>query len=70
MKEEFMILKKYKYMLSKQQYKTFKGQILAGNIDGFRKGLFSLIMRKKGYSNERIHNRETNRVINKNINGR
>jgi len=34
---------KYKYGLSKQQVKTFKGQILAGDIEGFRKGLFNLM---------------------------
>lgn len=62
--EELKLLKKYRKVLNKQQYKTFKGQILAGDINGFRKGLFSLIMRKKGYSNERIHNRETNRTSN------
>ena len=60
MKEELIILNKYKYMLSKQQYKTFKGQILSGDINGFRKGLFNLIKRKKGYSNERVHNRKIN----------
>ena len=51
MKEELIILNKYKYMLSKQQYKTFKGQILSGDINGFRKGLFNLIKRKKGIRN-------------------
>ena len=33
------ILKKYKYIISKQQYKTLKGQILKYDIIGFRKGL-------------------------------
>ena len=35
------LLKYYKHELSKQQYKTFKGQILSGNINGFKKGLFT-----------------------------
>ena len=26
-----------------QQFKTFKGQILHGDIEGFRKGLFNLM---------------------------
>jgi hypothetical protein len=41
-------LKAYRYKINKQQYKTFKGQILAGDINGFRKGLFNLMLRKKG----------------------
>lgn len=47
MKECFVLLKHYKYKLNKQQYKTFKGQIKAGDYDGFRKGLFNLMMKKK-----------------------
>ena len=34
------------YKLTKQQYKTFKGQILSGDIEGFRKGLFKVARRK------------------------
>jgi hypothetical protein len=34
------------YKLTKQQYKTFKGQILSGDIEGFRKGLFKVAKRK------------------------
>ena len=34
------------YKLTKQQYKTFKGQILSGDIEGFRKGLFNVIKRQ------------------------
>lgn len=47
MKENFKLLKKYKHLLTRQQIRTFKGQILAGNIEGFRKGLFKLIKKKK-----------------------
>ena len=36
------LLKAYRYKISKQQYRTFKGQILSGDISGFRKGLFKL----------------------------
>lgn len=42
-KECFKLLQEYKYRITKQQYKTFKGQILSGNIEGFRKGLFKII---------------------------
>lgn len=42
LKTSFDLLKEYKWMLSKQQYNTLKGQILKGDIDGFRKGLFKL----------------------------
>ena len=40
------LLKKYKYGLTKHQYKTFKGQIIKGDIAGFRNGLFNLIKKK------------------------
>lgn len=34
-----ILLKQYKSRLTKQQYKTFKGQILKGDFVGFKKGL-------------------------------
>ena len=39
----FILLREYRDRLTKQQYKTFKGQILKGDIEGFRKGLFNLM---------------------------
>lgn len=39
MNEYFALLRKYKYKLTKQQLKTFKGQILSGDYNGFIKGL-------------------------------
>ena len=39
MKDYFRLLNQYKSKLTKQQYKTFKGQILAGDTKGFIKGL-------------------------------
>ena len=42
MKENFELLKEYKHLLNKQQYKTLKGQLIKGDIEGFRKGLFKL----------------------------
>lgn len=45
-KECFILLKRYRKNLSRQQVTTFKGQILSGNIDGFRTGLFNVIKRK------------------------
>lgn len=44
-KDAFILLKKYKYYLTKQQKKTLKGQILSGDIDGFKKGLKKCLMR-------------------------
>lgn len=41
----YQCLKKLKanaYMLTKQQYRTLKGQILSGNIAGFEKGLSTI----------------------------
>ena len=46
LKQCFLLLKDYRYRLTKQQYRIFKGQILAGDIQGFRKGLFNLMKRK------------------------
>ena len=43
MKECIKLLKEYKYRLTKQQYKTLKGQILNGDFNGFRKGLFYIV---------------------------
>lgn len=42
------VLKENKQHLTKQQYKTIKGQIIAGDIDGARKGLQRLLNRQKG----------------------
>lgn len=41
-KQYFNLLNEYKQLLTKQQYKTLKGQILKGDIQGFRKGLFNI----------------------------
>lgn len=46
MKEQMLVLRQYKDRLNKQQYMTFKGQILKGDIKGFRKGLFRLILKQ------------------------
>ena len=45
-KQCFILLDQYRYNLTKQQKKTFKGQILKGDYNGFRKGLFNEIKRK------------------------
>ena len=45
-KQCFWLLNSYKYKLSKQEYKTFKGQILSGDYEGFKKGLIKVIKRK------------------------
>ena len=42
MKEAFEILKKHKNKLNRQQISTLKGQILKGDINGFKKGLKSI----------------------------
>lgn len=36
------LLKRHKETLTKQQYRTFKGQIIHGDIEGFKKGLYRL----------------------------
>lgn len=45
MNESMQLLKEYKKGLNKHQYMTFKGQILKGDIQGFRKGLFKVILK-------------------------
>lgn len=45
-KQSFLLLKDYRSKLTKQQFRTFKGQILNGNIEGFRRGLFKLMKLK------------------------
>lgn len=37
-----------KQMLTRQQYKTLKGQILAGNAEGAMRGLAKLTAQKSG----------------------
>lgn len=46
MKEYFKLLNQYKYKLTKQQFKTLKGQILSGDTLGFQKGLYKLIVKE------------------------
>ena len=42
----YMILKKVKYRLSKQQYKTIKGQINNNDLVGAYKGMVKLLESK------------------------
>lgn len=44
-KECMILLKTYAYKLNKQQFKTFKGQILKGEYNAFRTGLFRLMLK-------------------------
>lgn len=44
------ILKNAKHLLTKQQYKTLRGQILAGDSDGAIKGLGRILRRRDGYA--------------------
>ena len=43
MEEAYKILKRYKYQLTRQQVNTLKGQIKAGDIKGFYKGLKKIL---------------------------
>jgi hypothetical protein len=42
-KQCFLLLRDYRNSLTKQQKKTFKGQILSGDYQGFKLGLFNLM---------------------------
>ena len=46
MQEMFKLLKANKYKLTKQQYKTIKGQILKGDFEGAKKGIFTCLLRR------------------------
>lgn len=63
MKEQFKLLKEYKHLLTKQQYKTLKGQLLKGDIEGFRKGLFKIAKIK--YLGGNYEYSYVNRTLNK-----
>ena len=41
--EAYKILKRYKYQLTRQQVNTLKGQIKAGDLKGFYKGLKKIL---------------------------
>lgn len=41
------LLKDSRKHITKQQYRTIKGQLIAGDVDGARKGLKRLLNRKK-----------------------
>ena len=45
-KQYWLLLNYYKRDLTKQQYNTFKGQIRAGDYEGFKKGLAKVLKRK------------------------
>lgn len=45
-KQCFILLKRYRKKLNRKQITTFKGQILSGDINGFRTGLFNVMKNK------------------------
>ena len=44
-KNALIALKVHRHELTWQQYKTFRGQVLAGDLDGAMKGLKRLLQR-------------------------
>lgn len=46
MKEMLDLLSANRFRLTRQQFKTIKGQILKGDIQGARKGLFTCLLRR------------------------
>lgn len=57
---DFMVeLKQYRHLLSKQTIKTIRGQALAGDITGARKGL-EKVLNKKQSSKDRMINAHRN----------
>lgn len=46
MNEHLKILKKYRKYLTRQQILTLRGQVINGDIEGFKKGLSNLLRRK------------------------
>ena len=45
-KQAYILLNDYRYRLTKQEKRTFIGQIKKGDIDGFKRGLFKLMLTK------------------------
>ena len=45
--ETLKLLKNYYYKLTPQQFKTLKGQCLAGDVEGAKKGFYKIV-RKEG----------------------
>ena len=43
MNDYLKILKKYRHKLTRQQLLTLRGQILSGDIEGFKKGLKKIV---------------------------
>ena len=59
-----MLLRNTKHRLTKQQYKTLRGQVLAGDPDGAIKGLRNILQRRaermrKGTENEQKRSTRT-----------
>lgn len=46
-KEALTTLLAYRRKLTRQQFRTFKGQIEAGDVEGFRKGLEKVLRETK-----------------------
>lgn len=51
-----IILKGYRHLLTTQQYKTLRGQVLAGDAEGAMRGLKKLMLRQ-GKTTESRNNR-------------
>lgn len=51
----FYVLNTNKKNLTKQQYRTIKGQILSGDIEGAMKGLQRLTKNRIDYSKNKSH---------------
>lgn len=48
MNEYIKVLKKYRKRLTRQQLLTIRGQILNGDIEGFKKGLKKVLSKRYG----------------------
>ena len=46
MNEYLKLLKKYRKRLTRQQLLTLRGQILSGDVEGFKKGLNKILRSK------------------------
>lgn len=46
LEREWYLLRISKWKMTRQQYLTLKGQLKKGDIDAFRKGLFTILKRK------------------------
>lgn len=55
--ETLKLLDRYKRVLYREQYKVLKGQVLSGDSTGARRGLDTILRKRKGKGEDHPENR-------------